>query len=199
MDKTREEILSSINQNLNKPGEPDREVTCYNGSYKGIHYQIKNWVDKGLPKYDILESTHWTYYLFIPEAMLQDVEAKKKSTIFLTLKEDDTFGRKRKRYDYYSDSLLADLHWHGGITYYDIEESNGDRCVKAGCDFQHSWDEGITYNVSNLLVDIKHTVDDFIKQVPEMRIRSVWDGEYYPLSEALSATDPKLLENKNEI
>lgn len=55
---------------------------------------------------------------------------------------DCAWMRRNKRFDYYQ-SVLAELSWHGGITFYQetTDAEYGRTMVKVGCDYQHYMDE----------------------------------------------------------
>jgi len=81
------------------------------------------------------------------------------------LETRDVFGRKETRFDYYNSSV-AELDWHGGITFYsenkDLEQ--GHIICKAGCDYQHYGDEHYAYsdNGDLLLKDMVQLAKDLI-------------------------------------
>ncbi len=58
------------------------------------------------------------------------------------LVESDWFGKNRKRFCY-EDSVLNELDFHGGITFYQetFDPETGKTTVKVGCDYQHFGDE----------------------------------------------------------
>ena len=74
------------------------------------------------------------------------------------------------------------MELHGGCTYYqkmNNPDERKDRTVKVGCDFQHYWDEGKTYNLSYVHSCVKNSIESFHKYLGgKIKIRSGGDGVY---------------------
>ena len=115
----------------------------WQGNYKGIDYQIVKWKPgyyQTNPEYD--DGYKWNYYIF--------VKPRKLKTRVL--------GELGKIVDDYK--MYPDVEMHGGITYWARKKTS--RLIEVdelGCDYSHSWDDGVTYDVDDLLKDIKHTID----------------------------------------
>ena len=159
-----------------------REI--YNFNYKGFTCEIVHW--RFNTPDTCLESLHptgnWNYYIYIKRDQLSDEDWKKlrcKNKPF-------TMIRKRNSWDYYK--LEDYFHFHGGITYYELlrDEFNGRPfAVKVGCDYMHSFDDNIPYDLDMVKLDTKKSVDVFIKHFPDYKVWDVKDGEYRKLEELL--------------
>lgn len=134
-----------------------RETKEWFFGYKDITIEINNFKMKGFP--NELEKDCWTYYIYIPLSMLPK---KMASAIWLTHHKDNRIA-KDKCFFRYEDTWLSILKWNGGATYYKKLEVNGStddpRFVKVGCDYQHSWNDGHTYDVDKLAFDARKCVD----------------------------------------
>ena len=77
------------------------------------------------------------------------------------------------------------MDWHGGITWYSKISGfdGGEKIIKVGCDYQHYWDEGKTYNLSYIENDVKDTIDKFLKYIPDYKFRCVGTGKLYNSNE----------------
>jgi len=66
---------------------------------------------------------------------------------------------ERITHDYYG-CPLADIDFHGGITYYRKSGySRGHRSVEVGCDYQHLYDGYCSYSFTDLVKDAERAVD----------------------------------------
>lgn len=132
----------------------------WNGKYKDIPYEIHNF-DTYVGK-----SKGWCFYLYFREPQFRPEDFER---LWLPARIVDFSGRKRKYYDYCS-SIIADLKWHGGITFYEkvSNEDSDFRCVKAGCDYQHYWDEGYDYGENWLEFDAKEAIDSLYELIPNI-------------------------------
>ena len=143
------------------------------GTHKHVTFEVVNW--RWEPCADsMIGNVHptgnWNYYIYIHEASVPK-EFRKQLFLRGYFTKWSPSSRPRWHYDY-EKGLLADLDWHGGITFYDIEYPNGTkvmRCVKAGCDYIHYWDEGQHYNERCVANDARRTIDQLLEQVPLMR------------------------------
>ena len=103
----------------------------------------------------------WTFYLYLRLDQIEDAE--KREAAWLPLEEPGLIGGRR--YWRYSDSWLADLDFHCGMTYYSKSLSDrvaGDaesRVIEIGCDYQHLWDEHRTYTADEVMANARKCVD----------------------------------------
>jgi len=113
-----------------------------------------------------LNSASWAHYIHLN----LDKQIKDKSIadkLWLTPEYDD---KNRVSYSYYS-SIIAEIEFHGGCTWYSKESSpdEKDRIIKIGCDYQHSWDEGKFYDVQYIERQAKESIDTLLKIVPVLK------------------------------
>lgn len=115
----------------------------WKGLYKGINFEICKWKPdyyRDKPEYD--KGYIWNYYIFVKPRELQTVKYKDFP----------------ERIDY--NAMYPDIDMHGGITYFSRHKTSGLHEVdELGCDYQHSWDEGIEYILEDLIQDAKNTID----------------------------------------
>lgn len=158
------------------------KVEEWNGSYKGVSFQIKHW------KTDPNEiepngSDHWTYYLILH---LDRIPEKYNPKSFWLKPKKMNIGN-RIWYDYYNHPIISDLHWHGGITWYSKERGfDGDlKIIKIGCDYSHLWDEGKVYDLDYLINDVKISIERFKELIPDYKYWCCGNGKLYDLSEGI--------------
>jgi hypothetical protein len=148
-----------------------RHVDKWHGKYKGIQFEISRHNGGGV------EEPHscWCFYLFIHE---QAVPTERVPSFFVPLTADT----KHPYYDYDKSPLNRLEGWNGGITYYDIENHRGKRCVKAGCDYDHLWDRerGWQYDLNHIVFDCQQTIDSLIERCPWLMVQDGWNGKWYP-------------------
>lgn len=133
-----------------------RYVDVWRGKYQGIGFEIN------CQKIDAFMSgaarDAWTYYVYLPEPMIPEDQWPR---VFAELSEPDSRGRRHL--DYYK-TELADIHWHHGITFYEILADRGlsPRIIKAGCDYSHYWDaeRGYRYHLDEVHLDVKQTIKE---------------------------------------
>jgi len=109
------------------------------------------------------DAGNWAYYLIVRLDWIKDENFKNK--IWL---ETEQFTQTKYPCYNYRDTILADLPWHCGITYYEkkiIADANI-RLIKMGCDYQHYWDEGHTYTKEIVLADAIETAEAFLNMCP---------------------------------
>lgn len=165
------------------------EVINYTGSYRGISFKIANWQTEAI--LDILPAKdNWTYYIYICLGKIP--EAADPESFWLTPIIDKSFP-KHKRYNYDGHPVLGNIFFHGGCTWYakrtNEDTDPEDRLIEVGCDFQHYWDEGHTYNKEYVLEELKRTIDEFLQQVPGYKWRCPVVGGYWDASEGQVAED----------
>lgn len=146
-----------------------RTKTVWNGRYRDIGYEIQN--------FKIGDKDAWTFYLWIPLKQLPD---ELQQRFWLPAIRDDQFP-DRVFYDYHKESLIRDIEWHGGCTWYSKESSIDDapRMVKIGCDYQHFWDDEYHYNITWVESDAKNAIDSLHKLIPNLKVRCAYNGKFY--------------------
>lgn len=150
-----------------------RHKDVWIGGYRGVSFEIVRWNRNEDQMRTLGHESFWNYYIIIPEPM---VEEEDRPQVFLDLGEADKYGFRH--YDYMR-GPLSDIYWHGGITFYERHLTQGvsPAFVKAGCDYQHLWDEGMRYNEDIVLVDVKHTIDD-LHEALSLKSRDPKTGEW---------------------
>jgi len=147
-----------------------RKVELYRGTYKGVSFEINNFNRPGLEPYDDC----WTFYLYLH---VLRCPKELQSEIWLEGKADD---KDYVHYDYMA-GLIASIEWHCGITYYSkvsgFDGSN--QTIRAGCDYQHCWDEGMRYNLDMVLSDVKVAVDSLYELFPGYKCYCQGHGGLY--------------------
>lgn len=156
--------------------EIKKEISdIWKGVYRGVSFEIKNWTRNDNQD----KKERWAYYLIIN---LERIPQKYSPNSFW-LDGKKVYGRIS--YNYFNHNILNDLDWHGGITWYSkINGFDGDeKIIKVGCDYQHYWDEGKTYNLNYIKNDVKETIDKFLKHIPDYKYRCVGNGKLYNQNE----------------
>jgi hypothetical protein len=128
--------------------------SIWQGRYREISYEIHNWGDR-----DTNHPTgRWNYYIFIEESKIL-----KPDVVFLK-PEPSMWVDNYLTYSY-DDSPFAEIYWHKGLTFHEVlnEINIGRRILKLGCDYQHLSDEGVPYNVLDILKSVKRTIDELLK------------------------------------
>lgn len=131
----------------------------YTGEHLGLRFEIARWGVKcgKLPPLNDGKGC-WNYYVYLHERKLSNF-----SDFWLEPKvaEFSPGGTKYMDYDYYSSPLSA-IDWHGGVTYWEGHNLliPGQRAIKLGCDYSHSFDQkrGYDYELSDVLSDCLHTI-----------------------------------------
>lgn len=107
----------------------------------GLRYEIAHW-GAGNPHLNDGYGT-WNFYVYVRED-----QTDRFHEIWLEdkIKQWSEGGRKYLTHDY-NECPIASADWHCGITFY--EKGNvevgmeGQRYIKAGCDYSHLWDQGM--------------------------------------------------------
>jgi hypothetical protein len=126
----------------------------WRGAYKSVPFKIVNWHFVSGTR--LFPSGNWNFYLYFRESACADFRSiwlpDKRVRIAPDCPEHIT-------HDYYS-CPLANVDFHCGITYYEKSGySRGHRCVEAGCDYQHNYDEDCSYTVASVADDVKRAVE----------------------------------------
>lgn len=89
-------------------------------------------------------------------------------------------GGRHVDYDYMG-SVLSQLDWHCGITWYS-KTSGFDgalKTIKVGCDYQHYCDERHSYNVEYVHGEAVACIDSLFELIPDMKVWCSGCGELY--------------------
>lgn len=142
----------------------------WDGEYRGVRFEISHW------------RIGWCYYLYIPVEQLP-VEVRPIFDLRGKYLEGDLQKtHKRLYYEYSSKPIISDLDWHCGITFYEKSRADNGEIIgyKLGCDYSHYWDEGHDYNRPYVEMEAKHSIDKLWEHIPNLLLRSAWNGEYFP-------------------
>ena len=101
----------------------------------------------------------WCYYIYIFE---QTTKCFSKVWFPDIVEKFTDSSPLRVSHDYMS-SILNDVGWHHGITYYSKEQSVEPlRIIKAGCDYDHLWDAYREYTLEEVHDKAINTADQLI-------------------------------------
>jgi len=148
-----------------------RKKTIWSFTYKGFACEIVNWTfESGTISGH--ETGNWNGYIYIRKEQLGS-----RFRRFL-LKPRKLY--RRTHWDNYS-KFEKYFDFHGGITYYELllnEFTGKPQGIKVGCDYLHSFDEGRSYDESDVKRDLEKSVDEFIKSFPDYKVWDIQDGKY---------------------
>jgi len=133
-----------------------RDTIIFDGEYRNVKFEINNF-------FLSYQGDCWTHYIFINiDKMIPDKDLVEK--FWLDGKVDK---KGRVNYDYY-DSIISELKFHGGCTWYSkVSGFDGaNRVIKIGCDYQHLYDMEENYNESYVYQQVKETIDSLWKITP---------------------------------
>jgi len=150
-----------------------KEKKTYSGEYKNITFSI----DRFEPFICTGNDYSWTHYIYINlDNQIKDKKIADK--LWLNPKYDD---KNRVSYNYYYDSIINNIVFHGGCTWYSKESSVDDkyRVIKIGCDYQHSWDDNKNYCLEYIKEQVMETIDSFIENVSPVLKHCSGCGVYY--------------------
>ena len=159
----------------------ERKTRVWNGTYRGVDFEINNF--KTPPNiFDHEEKDNWTYYLILqlnkipkendPDSFWLDGEADDKGRVF---------------YKYYHHNIINNIDFQGGCTWYSklAGFDGANKVIKIGCDYQHSWNEGMTYHLDIVTSDVKNTIDAFLNFIPDYKYWCRGNGNLYSLNEGV--------------
>lgn len=137
------------------------------GTHKGIPIEVVNWNNT-----DAKPDGIWNFYLTI-----RDVQVSPDFFDDIWLPAGTS---------YWGMNYLTDIPWHGEMTFYEkrMDPDTGARTVKAGCDYNHPYDEGAIYSVTGVWRDAVAAAEA-LASMPRVGIkyRCLWTGKYYAPSE----------------
>ena len=158
----------------------ENKTRKWTGIYKGVNFEINNFQTPP-NKFEPIGKDYWTYYLYL----FLDRIPKENNPDSFWLKGLKDKGRIY--YDYFRHEIMADLNWHGGISWYSKERGfdGSVKIIKIGCDYSHIWDEGRLYNINQVELDCKKTILRFLEKVPNYKYRCDGNGKLYGINEGL--------------
>lgn len=140
--------------------------------YRGINCEIIHWYFDSQMS-EIVDGV-WNAYMYINEGNLP--ESFKR---LLPRSRVSTLPSKRRFWNSWNMESMFDMH--GGVTLYQIQrdEFTGKKTgIKIGCDYAHSFDDGIRYDVGEVARELKKSVDSLFEKFPEILVWRQTDGEY---------------------
>lgn len=162
-----------------------KSATTWREEHRGVSIQLSHHGYRDGTEYEGAspEPGTWCYYLLLTEQMFRPEDWAK----LVCAERETDWGRT---YDYEN---FPDVDFHGGITFYEINigwdkhQKRKVQTIKAGCDYNHSWDcdGGYWHNYDAVLGDAKASVDSLIEQFPGRLERcgycGLWDepSEFY--------------------
>lgn len=157
----------------------DKRVS-YSGQYRDVNYsavKFSNPMKNSESSFDTAEESdfNWCHYIHLKiDKQIENEEIREK--FWLDPKYDN---RGRCSYHYYN-SIINDIEFHGGCTWYSKESSVDEkyRSIKIGCDYQHLFDRGIEYSLNYIKGEIEKTIDSFLEITPVLKWCSGC-GTYY--------------------
>jgi len=163
--------------------KPDSEV--YRGNYRGIDIEVSRSWGRPLSHFEEV----WCFYLNLlveqfPERYHADL--CRPATIHLD------YGSVVQPYA----ECLKSLDWHGGMTLYsrNTAPEGPFRSIKAGCDYQHSWDENGAYTADGVMHDARECVDSLWLQFPELKtMDTLWWQHIAPFWDKMKAKEAQKL------
>tara|TARA_R110000851_G_scaffold78000_5_gene172076 strand:+ start:14406 stop:15002 length:597 start_codon:yes stop_codon:yes gene_type:complete len=159
-----------------------KEKEVWYGSHKGVNFEINRW-NTAPNTFQPEGNENWTYYLTLEI----DKIPKEHNPKSYWLKPNKSERFRNISYEYYNHPVMPNLDWHGGQTWY--EKKSGidgqPKVIQIGCDYQHSWDQGMTFTLEGLQNDVANTINAFLNLVPNYKYRCCGNGKLYDLSEGL--------------
>lgn len=141
----------------------------WSGTYREVRFEIVRF------KPEYVNHDIWCYYIYIPGKMIGKENYRR---VFIDRSKKDEYGHRWYR-EY--QSIIGDLDWHGGCTFYDITENRdgSDKVLKAGCDYDHLWDEERDFDYDQIVIlrDVKATIDSLHAKI-ELLKRDPYDGTW---------------------
>ena len=146
----------------------------WRGDYLGIRWSVRRWEH---PDSESPFNPTWNFYLWVSE---QQVPEGCWPAYWLEPERVDEMGRV-----FYPDqgTLLGELEWHGGMTYYEKHGLDGGaQRVEAGCDYAHLWnvERGVsTITFEEVLYDLQRCIESLREREPGLLWRCRYNGRYY--------------------
>lgn len=161
--------------------KPTREI--YRQEYRGVTVEVSRHFQKDWRTEQ--DKDVWCFYLFLAVEMFPE---EFHVDLWQPIKFTD-FGTPMQPYA----ECLQDLDWHSGMTWYS-KESNDDfpfRSIKAGCDYNHLWDENCYYDAESVMRDAKRCVDSLFQKFPTLKINKILWDEHRAKFKGIDASEGK--------
>ncbi len=165
----------------------------WTGEYQDVKFEIMNW--------RLGDNPCWNYYLYLPIDQIPP-EYHKYFLLQGEYRKLSPDGQEYLMYEYDSASYISDLHWHGGITFYEKQQDGEGKIigVKLGCDYAHYFDQqnSYAYDVNYVLTEVKQTIDKLHELVPNLKVSCRWNGKFYDRSECEELPQGGFLAKENK-
>lgn len=139
-----------------------RKKTTWTEQYRGVTIEIAHWREEEMAVVSHSKGV-WNYYIYIYERNTPGFEILWLPDKLVKFTETSP---EKVTHDYMNSEFpLAQVDWHGGITFYSkFGHSVGHRFVEGGCDYLHLWDEARNYDYSleEVLQEAKQTADQLV-------------------------------------
>jgi hypothetical protein len=120
---------------------PEARIT-WTRNHRDVSYEVVYW-GHGRQGRGREPRGNWNYYLVLPERRW----APEDFAAFVRPRNDWRLGPDtplRTSWDYLV-GPIAELDWAGGITFYEVVGEAPNRAVRAGCDYDHAWNDDMGY------------------------------------------------------
>ena len=142
--------------------------------YRGIPCEIVHWYFKTASDISGIVDGNWNAYMYFNERNLP-----KSFKSLIPRSRVSNLPSKRKFWQSWKMESLFEMH--GGVTLYQIQrdEFTGKKTgLKIGCDYLHSFDDGIRYNEEIVASELRESVDKVFERFPEILVWRQSDGKY---------------------
>ena len=156
-------------------------LDTWRGTHRGVNLEVSRRIIGGTELSE--EYPAWAHYITLHEMAVPE---RLHDAIFLPRQD----GRPHWNEYEYGESMLAELYWHYGITYFAyMEREPGDRVIKAGCDYSHLWDmeAGYPYDEQGVAREACDTIDSLWTAIPDLLVRCGKTGKWIPAETAKAA------------
>ena len=138
-----------------------RARVSWRGEHRGVPYSVEFWNYNAERLFGEAPRGVWNFYLMLSEQQWPDFER----FVAPRVNDPEIATRGRRMWEYYK-CVVADLDWHRGITFYEIGGDAPYRYIKAGCDYEHLWDErtGYSADLRSVEHDARRCVDSLLEQ-----------------------------------
>jgi hypothetical protein len=138
-----------------------KKQDVWNGKYKEINFEIVRW------------RMTWNYYIFLNFRAMPPKHIGAYTPTIIIDEKDRSYTQ--------ASEAINNIPMHGGVTY--CEFANNGKRIKVGCDYAHLWDEEHTYELSDIVYDLKETIDAWFKIMPDYKFFCNGNGKYYDVND----------------
>jgi hypothetical protein len=143
------------------------KYTYWRGQYRHVNYEIVSW--------NITDRAAWAAYITTNS---EQIKLSYSSRII---------GRDTLIQSFDGEPILMALNdsTHGGITLYEVATSPGTDTerYRIGWDYQHLWDEYVTYDATGIYGDVVKAIDALWNIAPDMKVWCSTVGGWHSLKD----------------